>query len=330
MNEAATNENERSSNLYSEKVKKEGKEKGEKSKRKKSKPSPEEDLEKEKKEAILAMEAKHTGLPEQEFAVVTAMRNVDLIDAKQRALKFAKRLWDNRTIPKHMQVLCKAKLMMPLMKWYLQSISKRLVPYPTLKEQADQASIHEKSVNDLKKLKIELNIINYKKYNSKNKRIQNEIIDINIELDNLSKSIDKQKKLKNKINNNLGESISLGSLYKDTSNKVLNNAEKIKNIAQIANERIDNLERSEIQFKNDIKNKKMKILNNSNLVSSLSVQLINKKNILKDETNELEINLNPKITQYSLNKKVYPQGRSKMGMPGTKPRKSIKKWKPKK
>ena len=52
--------------------------------------------------------------------------------------------------------------------------------------------------------------------------------------------------------------------------------------------------------------------------------------IRKLETNELEINLNPKITQYNLNKKVYPQGRSKMGMPGTKPRKSIKKWKPKK
>ncbi len=52
--------------------------------------------------------------------------------------------------------------------------------------------------------------------------------------------------------------------------------------------------------------------------------------IRKLETNELEINLNPKITQYNLNKKVYPQGRSKMGMPGTKARKSIKKWKPKK
>ncbi len=52
--------------------------------------------------------------------------------------------------------------------------------------------------------------------------------------------------------------------------------------------------------------------------------------IRKLETNELEINLNPKIKQYSLNKKVYPQGRSKMGMPGTKVRKSIKKWKPKK
>ena len=52
--------------------------------------------------------------------------------------------------------------------------------------------------------------------------------------------------------------------------------------------------------------------------------------IRKLETNELEINLNPKISQYSLNKKVYPKGRSKMGMPGTKPRKSVKKWKPKK
>ena len=52
--------------------------------------------------------------------------------------------------------------------------------------------------------------------------------------------------------------------------------------------------------------------------------------IRKLEANELEINLNPKISQYNLNKKVYPQGRSKMGMPGTKPRKSIKKWKPKK
>ena len=31
-----------------------------------------------------------------------------------------------------------------------------------------------------------------------------------------------------------------------------------------------------------------------------------------------------------LKNKVYPKGRSTMGMPGTKPRKAIKKWKPKK
>ena len=49
----------------------------------------------------------------------------------------------------------------------------------------------------------------------------------------------------------------------------------------------------------------------------------------KLEASELEITLNPKISQYKLKNKVYPKGRSTMGMPGTKPRKAIKKWKPK-
>ena len=52
--------------------------------------------------------------------------------------------------------------------------------------------------------------------------------------------------------------------------------------------------------------------------------------IRKLEASELEISLNPKINQYKLKNKVYPKGRSTMGMPGTKPRKAIKKWKPKK
>ena len=51
--------------------------------------------------------------------------------------------------------------------------------------------------------------------------------------------------------------------------------------------------------------------------------------IRKLEASELEISLNPKIKQYKLKNKVYPKGRSTMGMPGTKPRKAIKKWKPK-
>ena len=50
----------------------------------------------------------------------------------------------------------------------------------------------------------------------------------------------------------------------------------------------------------------------------------------KLEASELEITLNPKISQYKLKNKVYPKGRSTMGMPGTKPRKAVKKWKPKK
>ena len=42
--------------------------------------------------------------------------------------------------------------------------------------------------------------------------------------------------------------------------------------------------------------------------------------IRKLEASELEINLNPKITQYNPNKKAYPKGRSTMGMPGTRPK----------
>ncbi len=49
--------------------------------------------------------------------------------------------------------------------------------------------------------------------------------------------------------------------------------------------------------------------------------------IRKLESTELEITLNPKVKQYSLNNKIYPKGRSTMGMPGTRAKKGKKKWK---
>ena len=82
--------------------------------------------------------------------------------------------------------------------------------------------MHEESVNKLKQLKIKFNILNYQKYNNKNKIIKNELIKINKDLEDISNSIKNQKELKNKINDDLGENISLGSLYKDYSNKILN------------------------------------------------------------------------------------------------------------
>ena len=47
------------------------------------------------------------------------------------------------------------------------------------------------------------------------------------------------------------------------------------------------------------------------------------------EVSELEITLNPKISQYNLKNKVYPKGRSTLGMPGVKTKKQQKKWKQK-
>ncbi len=50
--------------------------------------------------------------------------------------------------------------------------------------------------------------------------------------------------------------------------------------------------------------------------------------IRKLESTELEILLNPKIKQYDVKNKLYPKGRSTMGMPGTKvTKKKDKKWK---
>ena len=47
--------------------------------------------------------------------------------------------------------------------------------------------------------------------------------------------------------------------------------------------------------------------------------------IRKLESTELEITLNPKIRQYDVKNKLYPKGRSTMGMPGTKVTKKEKK-----
>ena len=50
--------------------------------------------------------------------------------------------------------------------------------------------------------------------------------------------------------------------------------------------------------------------------------------IRKLESTELEITLNPKIRQYDVKNKLYPKGRSTMGMPGTKVKKKRdRKWK---
>ena len=49
--------------------------------------------------------------------------------------------------------------------------------------------------------------------------------------------------------------------------------------------------------------------------------------IRKLESTELEVTLNPKVKKYSQTNKMYPKGRSTMGMPGTRAQKGKKKWK---
>ena len=75
-------------------------------------------------------------------------------------------------------------------------------------------------------------------------------------------------------------------------------------------------------------NKKMKDAA-SNLEFEEAAKL--RDEIRKLESTELEITLNPKIRQYDVKNKLYPKGRSTLGMPGTKvTKKRDKKWKHKK
>ena len=75
-------------------------------------------------------------------------------------------------------------------------------------------------------------------------------------------------------------------------------------------------------------NKKMKDAA-SNLEFEEAAKL--RDEIRKLESTELEITLNPKIRQYDVKNKLYPKGRSTLGMPGTKvTKKKDKKWKHKK
>ncbi len=73
-----------------------------------------------------------------------------------------------------------------------------------------------------------------------------------------------------------------------------------------------------------ILNKKMKEAA-SNLEFEEAVKI--RDEIRKLESTELEITLNPKVKKYSQNNKIYPKGRSTMGMPGTRAQKGKKKWK---
>jgi len=75
--------------------------------------------------------------------------------------------------------------------------------------------------------------------------------------------------------------------------------------------------------------KHLKILNKKMKESAANLEFEEatkiRDEIRKLESTELEINLNPKLREYSPNTKIYPRGRSKMGMPGKKSKRGIKK-----
>ncbi len=161
----------------------------------------------------------------------------------------------------------------------LREIKKQLKP---LQEQAEQAKLHEDTTNQLKENNVELNVLLYKNIQQAINALDETDKRITFEISNTESKIKSLKEEKYKFNNNLGDGISIGSTFKDYSSKINNITEQLRSIAQVANERKDNLDREDFKNLEQVNKITKKIEQNTNQISSLSTQLVSKQYTLKN------------------------------------------------
>ena len=179
----------------------------------------------------------------------------------------------------------------------LREINKQLKP---LKIQAEQAQEHESLNASLLDSKTNLNLLKYNNFNTKENDSINKLTTISEKLDDISKSSNEAKALKSNLTKELGQGVSVSSLFKDHSNKLTTKSEQIKSVAQIATERLDNLNRETIREEKRLSDLQNKVLTNTLTINDLSNKLILKKNTLTDLNKSLE-NLNKQINENNKN-----------------------------
>ena len=179
----------------------------------------------------------------------------------------------------------------------LREINKQLKP---LKIQAEQALAHESLNASLLESKTNLNLLKYTNFNAKENDSINELTIISEKLDNISKSNNEAKTLKSNLTKELGQGVSVSSLFKDHSNKLSTKSEQIKSVAQIATERLDNLNRETIREEKRLTDLQNKVLTNTLTINDLSNKLILKKNTLTNLNKSLE-HLNKQINENNKN-----------------------------
>ena len=126
----------------------------------------------------------------------------------------------------------------------LREINKQLKP---LKLQAEQAQTHELLSSSLLENKTNLSLLKYSNFTNKEENINNDLLNLSVKLQDLTESTEQAKNKKNNLTTELGQGISVGTLFKDYSNKLSTKSEQIKSIAQIATERVDNFERETLR-----------------------------------------------------------------------------------
>ena len=179
----------------------------------------------------------------------------------------------------------------------LREINKQLKP---LKIQAEQAQAHESLNASLLESKTNLNLLKYTNFNAKENDSINELKIISEKLDNISKLNNEAKTLKSNLTKELGQGVSVSSLFKDHSNKLSTKSEQIKSVAQIATERLDNLNRETIREEKRLTDLQNKVLTNTLTINDLSNKLILKKNTLTNLNKSLE-HLNKQINENNKN-----------------------------
>ncbi|MGI9571693.1 MAG: chromosome segregation SMC family protein [Candidatus Actinomarinaceae bacterium] len=179
----------------------------------------------------------------------------------------------------------------------LREINKQLKP---LKIQAEQAQSHELLTTSLLENKTNLNLLKYTIFSDKEENINKELDNISQELDKVIKLTKEAKDLKNNLTAELGQGVSVGSLFKDYSNKLSTKSEQVKSIAQIATERLDNLDRETLREEKRFTELQNKVLSNTLTINDLSNKLINKKDTLTNLNKSLE-ELNKQINENNKN-----------------------------
>lgn len=179
----------------------------------------------------------------------------------------------------------------------LREINKQLKP---LKIQAEQAQAHESLNVSLLEHKTNLNILKYTIFDNKEKDISIQLDEITNKLKNVVSATEDAKKLKSNLTSELGQGVSISSLFKDYSNKLSTKSEQVKSVAQIATERLDNLERESIREEQRLSDLQNKVLANTLTINDLSNKLITRKDTLTDLNQNLE-SLNKQINENNKN-----------------------------
>ncbi|MDA9620155.1 AAA family ATPase [Candidatus Actinomarina sp.] len=179
----------------------------------------------------------------------------------------------------------------------LREINKQLKP---LKIQAEQAQAHETLSKSLLENKTNINILKYKIFNEKEVGISNKLQTTIEHLEEVNKSTDEAKSLKTNLTSELGQGVSVSSLFKDYSNKLSTKSEQVKSVAQIATERLDNLERESIREEKRLIELQNKVLTNTLTINDLSNKLISKKDNLTNLNQNLEY-LNAQLNENNKN-----------------------------